>query len=120
VTTRSTISTADRPEAAARFCSQARFRQVVEHHFGIGPLARGSLASVDTEHNRSFRTHLGYQRAFRTLALGGPMRSRQKHLPDVAKRALAEYGTNINARSLASVDEEEGDDGHTTILVHLG
>jgi len=29
--------TAARSEAAARFCSQARCRQVAEHHFGIGP-----------------------------------------------------------------------------------
>lgn len=34
------------PEAAARFCSQARFRQVFEHHFGTGPLARGVIGPL--------------------------------------------------------------------------
>ncbi len=46
VATRSTISTADRPDAAARFCSHARFRQVFEHHFGTGPLARGVMGPL--------------------------------------------------------------------------
>jgi hypothetical protein len=42
-TRRSTTSTADRPDAAARVCSQARCRQVAEHHFGIGPRLRGVM-----------------------------------------------------------------------------
>ena len=44
VTTRSTMWTALRPEAAARDCSQARCRQVAEHHCGIGPRDRGVIA----------------------------------------------------------------------------
>src|SRR5688500_1671268 len=44
VTTRSTTWTALRPDAAARACSQARCRQVAEHHFGIGPRDRGVIA----------------------------------------------------------------------------
>lgn len=36
-TTRSTISTAERPEAAAWDCSQARCGQAGEHHCGIRP-----------------------------------------------------------------------------------
>ena len=43
VITRSTTSTAARPDSAARFCSHARFRQVAEHHLGIGPWARGVI-----------------------------------------------------------------------------
>ena len=42
-TRRSTTFTADRPEAAALACSQARCRQVAEHHFGIGPRLRGVI-----------------------------------------------------------------------------
>jgi hypothetical protein len=50
VTKRSTIWTADRPEAAARVCSQARFRQVAEHHLGIGPLVRGAIGPSHHPH----------------------------------------------------------------------
>jgi hypothetical protein len=49
-TIRSTISTALRPEAAARACSQARCRQVAEHHFGIGPRDRGVIARWHQPH----------------------------------------------------------------------
>lgn len=38
-TRRSTIWTADRPDAAARDCSYARCRQDGEHHFGSRPVA---------------------------------------------------------------------------------
>ncbi|WP_138731456.1 hypothetical protein [Modestobacter excelsi] len=44
VITRSTIVTALRPDAATRDCSQARCRQVAEHHFGMGPCDRGVIA----------------------------------------------------------------------------
>ena len=40
-TRRSTTWTAERPDTAARACSQARWRQVTEHHCGIGPRDRG-------------------------------------------------------------------------------
>jgi hypothetical protein len=46
----STISSADRPAAAARFCSQGRCRQVAEHHFGIGPRRPGVMASPHQLH----------------------------------------------------------------------
>ncbi|GAA4410592.1 hypothetical protein GCM10023168_30440 [Fodinibacter luteus] len=36
-TTRSTTVTAARPDAAARACSHARCRQVLEHHLGTRP-----------------------------------------------------------------------------------
>ncbi len=65
-----------------------------------------SQPAGNTEHNRSFRTHLGYQRAFRMLALGGQMRFRQRHLPDLATRALSAYGTNINSRVLSPSTED--------------
>ena len=42
-TRRSTIGTAERPDAAARACSQARSWHVAEHHIGIGPRDRGSI-----------------------------------------------------------------------------
>jgi hypothetical protein len=42
-TRRSTTCTAARPEFAAWLCSQARCRQVAEHHFGIGPRLRGVI-----------------------------------------------------------------------------
>jgi hypothetical protein len=42
-TRRSTMSTAERPEDAARACSQARCLQVAEHHLGIGPRRRGVI-----------------------------------------------------------------------------
>ncbi len=38
-TTRSTMSTADRPDSAARVCSHARCRHEVPHHFGTRPFA---------------------------------------------------------------------------------
>lgn len=42
-TRRSTTSTTDRPQVAARPCSQARRRQPTEHHFGMGPRERGVM-----------------------------------------------------------------------------
>lgn len=44
-------STAHRPEAAARRCSQARWRQPAEHHFGIGPFVRGVMAPPHQPHD---------------------------------------------------------------------
>jgi hypothetical protein len=50
-TRRSTTSTAQRPDAAARPCSQARRRQPTEHHFGMGPRDRGVIASPHQAHD---------------------------------------------------------------------
>jgi hypothetical protein len=51
--------------------------------------------SGDSEHNRIFRTHAAYLKAFRRLAFGGDYRSRRSHLPDLADRSLGAYQGNI-------------------------
>ena len=50
ITARATIRIALRPDAAARACSHARLRHVEEHHFGIGPLARGVIGPLHQPH----------------------------------------------------------------------
>ncbi len=49
-TRRSTTSTAQRPDAAARPCSPARRRQPTDHHLGIGPRDRGAIAPPHQSH----------------------------------------------------------------------
>lgn len=89
-----------------RSTTSARFgQQPNDVHDEHVPTITFQALPTDTEHNRRFRTHLGYQRAFRSLALGGSMRSRALHLPDLAHRALTAYGSHITRRPVAEVDE---------------
>jgi hypothetical protein len=61
--------------------------------------------SGDSEHNRIFRTHAAYLRAFRRLAFGGEYSSRRSHLPGLAERSLRAYQGNIK-RAQNPVDAE--------------
>jgi hypothetical protein len=62
--------------------------------------------SGDSEHNRSFRTHAAYLKAFRTLAAaGGSYFNRRTYLPKLADRALEGYEGNIR-RAQGNVDIE--------------
>jgi hypothetical protein len=49
----------------------------------------------DSEHNRVFRTHAAYLKAFRRLAFGGGYRGPGSHLRDLADRSLCAYQGNI-------------------------
>lgn len=53
-TTRSTTSTAQSPEAAARRCSHARCLQLSEHHLGIRPRAGTGKPLLHHWHVRDF------------------------------------------------------------------
>jgi hypothetical protein len=61
--------------------------------------------SGDSKHNRSFRTHAAYLKAFRKLAADGSFFNRRKYLPELAERALDRYQGNIN-RVQGHVDTE--------------
>jgi hypothetical protein len=52
-------------------------------------------ARGETEHNRSFRTHAGYLRGFRKLAVAGHFLTRERSLSDVADRAMTAYDGHI-------------------------
>ena len=61
------------------------------------------LEAGETEHNRSFRTHAGYLRSFRILAVGR-FRSRESLLYDLVDRAMKAYDGHIRSTRV-SVDE---------------
>lgn len=76
-TTWSTTCTGDRPEAAARRCSQARWRQVSEHHFGTRPVLRSVISAPHQPHATVCP---GVRRCFFELVTG-------PHLPSISTGA---------------------------------
>src|SRR3954469_13200029 len=82
------ISTAHRPEAAARVCSQARFRQVAEHHLGIGPLIRGVIGPSHHPH---------------VVAAGPPAGGPPRPAGGPSRRRLGSRGAVPSSRGLLSL-----------------
>ena len=85
------ISTADRPDAAARVCSQARRRHFGEHHLGIRPRGFGVIAAPHQPH-----AWAAWRR--RSLSLS-PLRGRGS-LPAWVARSVSSRSRRARSRSL--------------------
>jgi hypothetical protein len=59
----------------------------------------------DSAYNLSFRTHAGYLKAFRILAVGSRFRGRDQFLPGLAERSLCAYEGSIRRFRIQDVDE---------------